>query len=287
MLYFRYNYVHVKDMVATMRIDYTDPKISLDLLMKGLEINDYVVSIDIMRNLSATEEILKIGSTDCQWRVRDAAMRNPNTTKELLMTCALDEMDWVRESVMKHPNATEDIWLTCINDPEANVRQAIMMNPNATQKILLIGSHDQNLGVQNSAIVHANATIDMLVNGCRDRTLGVSVLNIVQQRYNFNSDECKNKNFMPIIFFLKPERLLQKDELGNTLLMEACTNKNEDAALYLYNKGADFSDENNAGQSALDILKEFDDLPTKLQSLKEKLILDQEMSEDDYDRFSL
>lgn len=82
-----------------------------------------------------------------------------------------------------------------------------------------------------------------------------------------------NENFRSM-YFLNPEMINQQDDDGNTWLLKTCSNQNEDEALFLYEKGADVFIENEDGESAYDILVNSDELPEKLQALKERLMLD-------------
>lgn len=90
----------------------------------------------------------------------------------------------------------------------------------------------------------------------------------------------KNSDFCSIIT-LKQEMIDHKDSYGDTYLMRACENKDEFSILFLHKKGADFFIENNNGDSAFKILKRKRNLPEKLVSLKESLILSQLISQDD------
>lgn len=74
----------------------------------------------------------------------------------------------------------------------------------------------------------------------------------------------------------------KKDKNGDTLLSVACKKKNEKAILFWYSKGANFHIINNEGRSAYSQLKEYNDLSSALQSLKDQLILN-EMIDDQAD----
>lgn len=79
-----------------------------------------------------------------------------------------------------------------------------------------------------------------------------------------------------------------KDELGNTLLIQACKILNKDNILFLYNAGAYFYTENNTGNSAFDFLATKNDLPPEIQTLKEKLLLERSTNNiDDFDSLGL
>lgn len=92
------------------------------------------------------------------------------------------------------------------------------------------------------------------------------------------AEEC---NLIPIMHFFAHEIITQKDSNGNTLLMKACQQINEVNSLFLYENGADFYHKNNKGLTPYDILMNHDRLPARLQALKEKLILEKEIDEDD------
>lgn len=66
---------------------------------------------------------------------------------------------------------------------------------------------------------------------------------------------------------------------GISFLSEACKIKNEENILFMYDKGVDFYIENDDGESALTILMSHDELPAKLESLKDKLLLEQFIEE--------
>lgn len=80
---------------------------------------------------------------------------------------------------------------------------------------------------------------------------------------------------------LKPELINKQNRHGDTMLSTACGTIDEKTILFLYEKGACFHIENKHGDSAYDILTKQEDLPEKLQMLKEKLMLDQLISQED------
>lgn len=94
-------------------------------------------------------------------------------------------------------------------------------------------------------------------------------------------------NYVPIMYLLKPSILNEKDGEGCNLLWRACQNLNEDHILFLAEKGADFFVENNRGESAFSYFKQFDYDSPKLQALKEKMLLKQEITEDTENSLSL
>lgn len=81
------------------------------------------------------------------------------------------------------------------------------------------------------------------------------------------------------MYILDNNLLNAQDENGDTLIIKACRSKYYDQVLYLYERGADFFIENNQCQSAYIVLEQ--DLPPKIQALKEMLIL--QRSVDYYD----
>lgn len=89
-----------------------------------------------------------------------------------------------------------------------------------------------------------------------------------------------SKEFM---FNIKPEVINYQDINGDTLLMKACQKKNEKDVLFLIKQGADTSIINNKGDSVFQILKRKKVLPPLLQAFKEKIMLVEELTnEQDY-----
>lgn len=78
-----------------------------------------------------------------------------------------------------------------------------------------------------------------------------------------------------------------QDTEGNTLLIQLCKKKNEDRILFAYEHGANFYLKNNLGESSLDILEKQLELSGKLQSLKEKILLEQFVSDASYQAHGL
>lgn len=72
-----------------------------------------------------------------------------------------------------------------------------------------------------------------------------------------------------------PESFDFFDKDGKTFLMKSCENLNVKSFLFLYEKGANIFKKSNKDKSAYDILISYKCLPPSLQALKEKLILDQ------------
>lgn len=64
-----------------------------------------------------------------------------------------------------------------------------------------------------------------------------------------------------------------KDNNGNTVLSVACIDQDELLVLLLVEKGFSLYIENDLGETAFDILNKAENLPARLQALKEKLIL--------------
>ena len=88
----------------------------------------------------------------------------------------------------------------------------------------------------------------------------------------------ENQNIRAVFLF-NPDMINEQDDEGRTWLMQACSSKDEDEILFLYEKGADFfifdfDEDESKRQSAYDILVAHETLSTKLQALKEILMLD-------------
>lgn len=104
--------------------------------------------------------------------------------------------------------------------------------------------------------------------------------------------------------YLNKNAVNNKDANGNTLLIKACRERDEDLVFFLIDNGADLYLENNEGETALMALNNTDksfmfadiisynrlirdeDLTDKLQALKEKLMLEETL-EDDFSMPSL
>lgn len=65
-------------------IDYTNPKLSEQQLLKGSKDKDMFIRADVMSNTSATEKVLLIGSRDPDSWVRETTMKNDNATAKVL-----------------------------------------------------------------------------------------------------------------------------------------------------------------------------------------------------------
>lgn len=90
-------------------------------------------------------------------------------------------------------------------------------------------------------------------------------------------------NDIQMMVLLRPAIINEQDKNGNTLLMNACQLKRGDDALFLLNKGADFLIENNQGDSVCSILEAMEDMPDALRSLKEKLVLERDINDNQED----
>lgn len=93
------------------------------------------------------------------------------------------------------------------------------------------------------------------------------------------------RNKIPVMYAFNNNIIHEQDYNGNTLLMTACDTLNIIHILFLDEKGADFHIKNRDGISAYDLLVMKEDLPQVLQSLKERLMLNDLI--DDQDGFSL
>lgn len=93
---------------------------------------------------------------------------------------------------------------------------------------------------------------------------------------------------IPMMFLFNKNIIHGQDELGNTLLIKKCIDRmydvytfNENDILFLHEKGADFYLENKSGKSALSYLMDNRALPDELISLREKLILELDVDDND------
>lgn len=115
-----------------------------------------------------------------------------------------------------------------------------------------------------------------------------SDINIVNDFGRSSFDISVSWNKLGPMLVLNPEALNNRDENGNTLLIKSLNNISAIDTLFLYEKGANFYIENNFGESAFDMLNKKDNLLPELQALKEKLLLEKELSNDNQDNsFSL
>lgn len=148
-----------------------------------------------------------------------------------------------------------------------------------TKEELIKNGADINAQNNNgfSALMHAivdnkKDVIQLLLNAGTDLTL----------------TNKKNKTALDMLLEFKLSEIILKNNLlnlqdknGDTLLMKSCEQRNEYKVLFLRDNGADFTIENNKGDSAYNILKRKRVLSPKLQALKEKLILDKEIDTHD------
>lgn len=86
---------------------------------------------------------------------------------------------------------------------------------------------------------------------------------------------------------IKPESLNKIDNCGETILFEACFKKDEKLILYLYDKGADFYFKNRLGITPLDLLVDHKTLSVKLEALKEQLMMNKMIGDEDDNSMSL
>lgn len=87
-------------------------------------------------------------------------------------------------------------------------------------------------------------------------------------------------NNIPMMYFLKPSIIDDKYGHGNTLLIKACVSIKENDILFLFEKGADFFIENDNGETAFTFFEQSNYISPKLQALKEKMILEKNISDD-------
>lgn len=123
-----------------------------------------------------------------------------------------------------------------------------------------------------TALMHAawhgcSESLSLLLHGGAD-------INLKDEQGRSAYDLAIEANQIETIYYLNPDAINAKDENGSTLIMRACEEENEYNILFLYDKGADFYLKDTYGESAIDILQNLDNLSTKLQALKEKLMLE-------------
>lgn len=82
------------------------------------------------------------------------------------------------------------------------------------------------------------------------------------------------------MYYLDPG-IVKEVTYGNSLLMDCCDISDDDGAFFLIEKGADIYLKNIEGVSAYDVLMRTDYSPGLLQSLKEKLLLESNMDQDE------
>lgn len=84
-------------------------------------------------------------------------------------------------------------------------------------------------------------------------------------------EEAEESSKAPFMYFLNPENV------NNDFLIKACREKQVDNILFLYERalpgGVDFYIENDKEVSAWDVLKVHEELPLKLQALRDRLSL--------------
>jgi len=76
-----------------------------------------------------------------------------------------------------------------------------------------------------------------------------------------------------LLAFAVRDELTKEDKNGQTPLMIAINEDHDDYAFALLSQGADLFHESSTGDSAFKILQRTSDLPKKLKSIKEKLLL--------------
>lgn len=254
----------------------------LSALIEGTKDSDGGVRCAAFENPKMTMEYLLIGSKDEFRKVRCAIMKKPDASEEILLIGSQDACWEVRSNVMASQNISEELLIIGSCDESSTVRRSVMYNIKTPVHLLIKGCEDPATAVRCASMSNPGTPIELLINGCLDEESRVrsSVLESVKNFDNFNPVDCKNDNYMPVIFFLDPERIFQADEQGNTLMMEACMENNEDAVLYLYEKGCDVYQENNDGISPYSILSENKNLSSGLKALLEKLDLEKNVEDE-------
>lgn len=130
----------------------------------------------------------------------------------------------------------------------------------------------------NSSCIRNNI-VKQLIEAGADPTIvsdsGVSVYDLI-----------KKASAIELMVLLKQSIVNHQDKDGNTQLLKACIKRDEKLVLFLAEKGADFYIKNAKGKSAYSILKSKRVLTPGLQALKEKLILEQDIDDDDEQSFS-
>lgn len=92
-------------------------------------------------------------------------------------------------------------------------------------------------------------------------------------------DYAKTKSDYISMILLKKDLINAQDDSGNTFFMRACSLQDERSIMFLIEQeGADFDIKNKYGETAIDILNNHDELSDYLQSLKEKLVLEKDLS---------
>jgi len=106
-------------------------------------------------------------------------------------------------------------------------------------------------------LVHNNADI------YTENNLGLTAFDVAQENSQYE-----------IMAFLEKNSFYKEDRLGLTTLMKAVNSKNEDYIFALIENGGDMKHKNSLGQSALDILMRKNNISVKLKRLKEVLLLE-------------
>jgi len=113
---------------------------------------------------------------------------------------------------------------------------------------------------------------------------------LVEAYDNDNSlpiDLAENFGNYELLAFMQKNELSKEDSKGFTPLMRACHGKITKYVLSLIDEGADMRAENSQGKTAFDILKRKRNLKPELQSLKEKMLLENELENNEYSSISL
>lgn len=203
-------------------------------------------------------------------------------------------------AIMYSLNNTDALKLLIANGAQVNVDDEF-------ESLILTAMHDRNLeaipilldhGAEidyQSSILAFNPTALMLASELGyyeiaklllDRGANIDLKN--NRGFTAYNIAKKNGN-IDIMCLLKTHNLSinHQDENGSTLLMDACETRHEEFVLLLKDKGADFHIKNNKGQTAYSILKRKRTLTPGLQALKESLVLQQLVGDNDSEALSL
>lgn len=159
------------------------------------------------------------------------------------------------------------------------------VNPNLQDKngntaLMRIVSNSFESGSFMSEMLY-NVSKLLIAPGCAD-------INIKNNLSSTAFDLAENENNIWAMLAINPDCLNKLNKNGNTLLFEAVSlRKSKSDILYLHDKGADFYIKNTRGESAIDALNSAPKLPEQLQSLLEKIILEQDVTHVDSQGFGL
>ncbi len=141
---------------------------SEQVLLKGLDDDNYNVRGAVINHPKATEQVLLKGLNNSSWIIRKAVVSHPKATEQMLLKGLKDSDSDVRRAAINHPKATEQVLLKGLDDKDSDVRSAAINHPKATEQVLLKGLDDNNWLVRSAAVSHPNATEQMLLKGLDD-----------------------------------------------------------------------------------------------------------------------